>query len=94
MLNKLTVKQVTLQKFQHKRKQAGKVPSNNCENAGIMSKTMKELNDNNVTEVTFLGGRVAVIFSSRFGPLGEPVSGLSLWPSWLQSTITGKLFGL
>lgn len=37
---------------------------------------------------------VAVIFSFSFGPLEEPVSGLSLWPSWLWSTITGKLFGL
>lgn len=59
-----------------------------------MSETKKKLNDNDVTEVTFLGGRVAVIFSFSFGPLGEPVSGLSLWPSWLWSTITGKLFGL
>lgn len=55
---------------------------------------MKKLNDNNVTEVTFLGGRVAVIYSSGFGPLGEPRSGLSLWPSWRQRTITGKQFGL
>lgn len=60
----------------------------------IMSKTMKKLNDNNVTEVIFLSGRVAVTFSFSFGPLGQGVSSLSLWPSWLQSTITGKLFGL
>lgn len=47
-----------------------------------MSKTKKKLNDNNVTEVTFLCGRVAVIFSFSFGLLGEPVSNRSLWRSW------------
>lgn len=46
---------------------AGKIPSNYCEKAAVMSETMKKLNDNNVTEVTFLGGRVAVIFSFSSG---------------------------
>lgn len=55
---------------------------------------MKELNNNNVTEVTFLGAWLAVIFSSSSGPLGEPVRRLFLWPSWLQRTFAAKLFGL
>lgn len=77
-----------------KRQLAVRTSSNNCEKVAILSKTKNMLNDNNVTEVTFLGGRVADIFSLSFGPLGEPVSALSLQPSWLRSTITGKLFGL
>lgn len=48
---------------------ADKIPNNICEKEAIMSKTKKKLNDN-VTEVTFLGGRVADIFSLGFGPLG------------------------
>lgn len=35
---------------------------------------MKNLTDTNVTEVTFLSGRVAVTFSSSFGSLGQAVS--------------------
>lgn len=38
-----------------------------------MSQTMKTLNDNNVTEVTFLGGRDAVIFYLSSSPLEKPI---------------------
>lgn len=67
-----------------------KFPATTVRNAAVMSKTMNKLNNNNVTGVTFLGRGVAVIFYSSLGPLSEPVSGLFLGPSWLQSTITGE----
>lgn len=58
-----------------------------------MSKKLKTLKDNDVTKVTFLGGRVAGIFSLGSGPLGARKG--SFCPTQLAAaTITRKLFGL
>lgn len=43
-----------------------------------MSKTKQKLNDNNVTEVTFLGSRVAAISPLSSGPLGACKRSFSL----------------
>lgn len=63
---------------------------NNCEKETIRAKTKKKLNDNNVTEGKFLGGRVADIFLLGWGLLGAFKRPLSFRPAGCRALLQGN----